>query len=308
MNTKDIYENIKCLKIINKIDKNIHKILIDTRKVHEDDLYIGIKGEKYDGNDFYEEAFQKGARIAILEKVTESEELLNYLKENEKCLILVEDTIKALGDLASFKRKTFTKPVVAITGSAGKTSTKDMVYSVLNEKYDVHKTIGNQNNHLGLPLTILAMDDAKDMLVVEMGMNHLGEISYLTKIAKPNVAIITNVGTAHIGNLGSRENILKAKTEILEGLQESGTLIINNDNDLLHRWYLKNKEKYQIKTFGITSPADFQAQILAMDENESIFKCQDVTYHVPIGGEHFIYNALVAITVGSLFNLSSVEN
>lgn len=307
MNINDIYENIECQEILNKVNGQINKVLIDTRKIKENDLYIGIKGENHDGNDLYEEAFKKGAKVAILSKIEITEELLQYLKDHDKCIILVADTIKALGSLAAFKRKKFTKPVVAITGSAGKTSTKDMVYSVLKEKYDAHKTIGNQNNHIGLPLTILAMDDSKDMLVVEMGMNHLGEISYLTKIARPDVAIITNVGTAHIGNLGSRENILKAKLEILEGLSKQGTLIINNDNDLLHAWYEKNQNNYHIQTFGIHNFADVQASNVQMDENESVFSCQNNTYHVPIGGEHFVYNALAAITVGNIFNLDYEE-
>lgn len=304
MNSIDIYQNLDYVKIINKIECKINKVSIDTRKIHENDLYIGIKGENYDGNDFFKKAFENGAQIAILNKVEETDDLLQYLKDNNKSIILVKDTILALGSLALLKRQKFTKPVIAITGSAGKTSTKDMIYSVLNEKYKAHKTIGNQNNHLGLPLTILAMDETRDMLVVEMGMNHLGEISYLTKIARPDVAVITNVGTAHIGNLGGRENILQAKLEILEGLKKEGTLIINNDNDLLHSWYLKNKNNYHIKTFGIYNSSDFQAEIKKMDENESEFLWNKEKVHVPIGGEHFIYNALAAISVATLFNLN----
>lgn len=151
---------------------------------------------------------------------------------------------------------------MAVTGSAGKTSTKDMIYSVLKEKYKTHKTVGNQNNHIGLPLSILSLENDNEMLVLEMGMNHLGEISYLTNIAKPDIAVITNVGTAHIGNLGSRENILKAKLEILEGLNPKGALVINNDNDLLHEWFLNNKDKYNIITIGINEKSDYMANII----------------------------------------------
>ena len=191
MRTRDIYNNVKYVNILNKIDTEINNVSIDTRKIKKNDLYIGIKGENFDGNEFYQDALNKGASVLILKtgSLAVTDEVLDELKKKAQSIILVDDPIKALGELACFKRSTFTKPVVAITGSAGKTSTKDMVYSVLKEKYNVHKTIGNQNNHIGLPLTILSMDDAKDILVVEMGMNHLGEISYLTNIAKPDVAI-----------------------------------------------------------------------------------------------------------------------
>ena len=303
MNTQNIYDNIEVIDIYNKVNEQINSVKIDTRKITNKDCYVGIKGEKNDGNLFYMEALKKGAVVAILDNYEVSDDDLKYLEKNNKCIIVVRDTIKALGELAKYKRGLFKSPVVAITGSAGKTSTKDIIYSVLKEKYDVHKTIGNQNNHLGLPLTILALDEKKEMLVLEMGMNHLGEISYLTNIAKPDVAVITNVGTAHIGNLGSRENILKAKLEILEGLNDSGILIVNNDNDLLHDWYLKNKDKYHIVTIGIHNTSDFLATDIDLEEDGSTFTCNGATYVVPVGGEHFIYNALTSIAVASIFNV-----
>ena len=251
------------------------------------------------------DAFEKGAKLAILENVTIDDNVVSYLKDNNKSIIIVDNTIEALGLIAKERRKEYKKPVIAITGSAGKTSTKDMIFSVLNEKYNVQKTIGNHNNHLGLPLTILDLKDESDMLVVEMGMNHFNEISYLTNIAKPSVAVITNVGTAHIGNLGSRENILKAKLEILEGLDKDGLLIINNDNDLLHEWYLNNIDNYNIKTFGMTNKSDYMATDIKTTEYESSFKCNDIEYVIPVGGEVFIYNALAAIAVGTYYNVDT---
>lgn len=301
MNSLAIYENLDIIKIYNKIDANIIFVKTDTRKIGENDCYVGIKGNSNDGNLLYMEAFLKGASIVVLDKYEYKKEDEEYLRRNNKSIILVKDTIKALGDLAKYKRDTFTNPVIAITGSAGKTSTKDIVYSVLKEKYNAHKTIGNQNNHIGLPLTVLALDSKTEVLVLEMGMNHLGEIRYLTNIAKPDVAIITNVGTAHIGNLGSRENILKAKLEILEGLKPGGTVIINNDNDLLHEWYLENKDKYKFITIGINNPSDYLATDIDCGEDGSTFKCQNIVYKVPVGGEQFIYNALVAIAVANIF-------
>ncbi len=304
MDTLDVYENINITKVYNRINKPINNVSIDTRKIKEGDIYLGIKGEKIDGNELYKDAFLKGASLAILEHVNYTQELEEYLKANDLSIVVVPDSIKALGELAKFKRKLFKKPVVAITGSAGKTSTKDMVYSVVNEKYNAHKTIGNQNNHIGLPLSILSLDEKTEVLVLEMGMNHLGEIAYLSDIAKPDIAIITNVGTAHIGNLGSRENILKAKLEILTGLKENGKIIINNDNDLLHNWYLENKSLYDITTIGINNESTYMAKDIWENELDSTFKLNDEVIEVPVGGEHFIYNSLVAIAVGKMLDVA----
>ena len=307
MNTLEIYKNLKIVKIINEINVDIENVTIDTRKVEKGSCFIGIKGEKTDGNLLYKNAFDAGASLVILEYFDESPENINYLKENNKSVIIVPSTIEALGLFAKLKRSEFFSPVVAVTGSAGKTSTKDMIYSVLKEKYKIHKTIGNQNNHIGLPLTILSLDKDNEILVLEMGMNHLKEISYLTNIAKPDVAVITNVGTAHIGNLGSRENILKAKLEILEGLNPNGTVIINNDNDLLHKWYLENKDNYKIITIGINEVSDYMPVIIEKGEWGTTFSCKNTIYKVPVGGDHFIYNALSAIAVANLFNVSAKE-
>lgn len=293
--------------IYNENDAFINNVASDTRKIKKGDCYIGIKGEKFDGNKMYMEAFKNGAVVSIIEKCEISKDTLEFLHENNLCILMVDDTIKALGAVASLVRKNFNKPVVAVTGSAGKTSTKDMIYSVLSTTYNTHKTIGNQNNHIGLPLSILSLDEKNEIMVLEMGMNHLGEISYLTNIAKPTVAVITNVGTAHIGNLGSRENILKAKLEILEGLPKDGVVIINNDNDLLHDWYLKNNDLYHIVTVGINSDSDFLASNITLDEMSTKFICNNEEYVVPTGGEPFIYNALETIAVASIFNIP-IEN
>ena len=307
MTIKEIYDNTLAKEIINKIDGNISNFTNDTRKVKENSCYIGIVGENNDGNDFYMEAFKNGATVVILDKYKKNKEDIKYIEKNKKTIILVEDSIKSLGNLAKYKRSIFKKDVVAITGSAGKTSTKDIIYSVLNKKYNTYKTIGNKNNHIGLPLTILGMDENTEILVLEMGMNHFKEISYLTSIARPNIAIITNIGTAHIGNLGSQENILKAKLEILEGLNSNGYLIINNDNELLHNWYLENKNNYNIITIGIDNLSDYNAKNIKCNQNECTFKCLNELYKVPIGGKHFIYNALMGIAVGKKYNESYQE-
>ena len=183
----------------------------------------------------------------------------------------------------------------------GKTSTKDIIASVLEQKYKVLKTEGNMNNHIGLPLTLLKLQE-HTAVVVEMGMNHFGEISLLTNIAKPTGCVITNIGTSHIGNLGSRENILKAKLEILEGLEENGFILINNDNDLLNNWAINNN-KYKIYTYGIENKSDYMANSINQTQDNSTFKICDTEIKVPIRGTHFIYNGICAFAIGDILGI-----
>lgn len=303
MKSVEVYKNVKYIKIFNEVDIDINSISIDTRTINKNDCFIGVKGEKFDGYLFYKDAFDKGASICILDNYNITDEDIKYLKDNNKSIILVENSVIALGELAKYVRDNFKYPVIAVTGSSGKTSTKDIIYSVLKQKYSAHKTLGNKNNFTGLPLSLLSINKDTNMLILEMGMNHLGEISYLTNVVKPDVAVITNVGTAHIGNLGSRKNILKAKLEILEGLKQNGIVIINNDNDLLHEWYLENKNKYNIITIGIDNDGDYQAKNIKECENSSNFVCSNEEYSINVGGKHFIYNSLVAIAVGNVFEV-----
>lgn len=283
----------------------------DTREVKDGYVYVGFKGERNDGNLFFEKALENGAKACILQTDSIKNKLnLEELKEkySDRTIILVDDTIKAIQELAKYKRSLYDIPVVGITGSVGKTSTKDIVSSVMAKKFNVLKTLGNFNSQIGLPLTVLRLKEDNDAMVVEMGMNALGEIHNLTKIAKPTVAVITNVGTAHIGNLGSRENILKAKLEILDGLQDGGTLVINNDNDMLYNWNKENTtKKFKVITFGIENKSDIMPYDIISSENGSTYKIDidGKTYNVnvTVGGNHFVLNSLCAITIGRLFNI-----
>ena len=313
MNLK-IKDILKCTNgklIIGDIEKECTNYSKDTRTIKKGDTYIGIKGEKFDGSSFWKDALNNGAETVIINNI-KLEEIEEYEKQN-KNIIQVEDTIKAIGEMASYKMKIqkekYNLKVVGVTGSVGKTSTKDIIANVLSKKYKVLKTEGNNNNHIGLPLTILRLQN-EEIAVIEMGMNHLGEISYLTKIAKPDIAVITNIGTSHIGNLGSRENILKAKLEILEGMDKK-KIVINNDNDLLNKWYLENKNNIEIHTFGIKNNSEFKAENIKLKENSSEFICENknekMSIEVPVGGEHFILNALCGLTVGKLLNLNNEE-
>ena len=182
---------------------------------------------------------------------------------------------------------------------------KDIIANVVSTKYKTLKTEGNNNNNIGLPMTILKLKD-HEALVVEMGMNHFGEISLLTKIAKPTIAVITNIGTSHIGNLGSRENILKAKLEILEGM-EKPILVINNDNDLLSKWGKENNNNIEIHTYGINEKSEVNAKGIMESTDSSEFICEinnkKIKIHVPVGGIHFVYNAICAVTVANLLGI-----
>ena len=279
----------------------------DTREIKKDDVYTGIKGENFDGNALYEKALENGAKVCILENIEIPEHIIERYKD--RTIIKVKNTIKAIQEIATYKREMYNIPVIAVTGSVGKTSTKDILASVISKKYKVLKTQGNLNNHIGLPLTILKLKDHTAM-VVEMGMNSLGEISVLSNIAKPTISVITNVGTAHIGILGSRENILKAKLEILEGMSKDGTLVINNDNDMLNNWN-KNNNTYNVATFGINNDSDVMAKDIKFEEYSTEFlaitKNEELNVKVPVGGEHFVYNALCSIVVGKLLNIDNKE-
>ena len=249
----------------------------NTKEIKDGDVYIGFKGERFDGGKFYEDALKNGAKGAIINKI----DGLEIKRLENKFVIQVDDTVEAVGQIAKLKREKYNIPVIAITGSVGKTSTKDIIYSVVSQKYNALKTQGNMNNHIGMPMTILGLREHE---------------------------ALTNVGTAHIGNLGSRENILKAKLEILEGLQQGGTAVINNDNDLLHKWYLENKQ-YQIVTYGINNDSSNMAENIEYNETGSKFvlKPDNEKIDVPVGGEAFVYNSLAAISVGKLLNIPLAE-
>ena len=307
MNLK-IEDILKCTEgtlIIGNKNKECINYSKDSRTIKQGDTYIGIKGDNFDGTLFWEDALNSGADTVILNKIEiDGIKKEKYEKQN-KNIILVEDTIIALGKMATLKRELYGDKlkVIGVTGSVGKTSTKDIIANVMSQKYKTLKTEGNKNNNIGLPLTILGLQD-EEIAVIEMGMNHLGEISYLSKIAKPDIAVITNVGTAHIGNLGSREGILKAKLEMLDGLKKDGVLIINKDDDMLSSWYDKQENKDNILTFGIDSDGDIKATDIEIGERGSSFKINDKKFEVPVAGGHYIYHALLGILVGRELNIS----
>lgn len=299
----DVLEKTKGEVLCGDTNKEIEEISIDTRTLKPGQTYLALKGENVDGIIFCKDAIEKGAKICFVQENIFTQEELEKL--NEKVTIIkVENVEDALVEMAKIKRKLYDIPVVGITGSVGKTSTKDVIAAVMEQKFNLQKTQGNQNNRLGLPLTIMGLKN-HDALVVEMGMNHAGEMSELTQIARPTLCVISNIGTSHIGNLGSRENILKAKLEILEGM-ENGKIIINNDNDLLHKWNLEDKKETKI-TFGINENSNYVAKNIEMKEDGNKFTVEinskEYKFETKKPGEPFILNALSAIAVGMEFGI-----
>ncbi|MBR6512331.1 MAG: UDP-N-acetylmuramoyl-tripeptide--D-alanyl-D-alanine ligase [Clostridia bacterium] len=286
---------------------DITSVVIDNREVKPGSLFIAIKGERLDGHQFVEAAVEAGAAAVMVH---------NDGVKADVPVIRVRDTEQAFLDLARAYRRSFDIPVVALTGSVGKTTTKEMIWHVLSAKYNAHKTEGNLNNSIGVPKVLLGLEAEHTAAVVEMGMNHKGEISVLTKTALPTMAVITNVGVSHIENLGSREGILAAKLEILEGLEPGAPLIINSDNDMLATIDKDSFDgKFRIRTFGIHGDADVIATEIRYYEASTEFTARvrredtvcSFAVLLPTTGEHNVYNALAAISVGSELGIEPVK-
>ena len=292
MKIKDVLGISNAKLIVGNPEDLLENFSKDTRTIKEGDTYVAFVGENFDGNLFFQDAFLKGAKTCILSKF----DLNDRDKYLDKNIILVDDTLDFITKAATKKREGISVPVIAVTGSVGKTSTKNLIADVLSKKYHVLKTAGNLNTKIGLSLTLLNYQK-EECIVLEMGMNQFGEIRALTNIAKPTIAVITNIGTSHIGNLGSRENILKAKLEILEGL--SGPIIVNYDNDMLGNWANQEKDR-EIITFGIDSEANYQASNIRYSKRGSSFTLGNLKFQIPVIGKAFIYNALVSYIVGKL--------
>lgn len=297
LTVKDVLENCDAKLLIGDESKEINECFVDSKKVTLGSTFFGIKGENTDGSLFYKEAFFGGADICIINKIYD----LDLNGFDDKTVIVANDTLKVLHELAAYKRTLFNGKVIMITGSVGKTSTKEMLYDMLKNKYKVLKTMGNQNSQIGLPLNILRLKD-EEILLLEAGMNDVGHIHNLSLIAKPDIGIITNVLTSHIGMLGSKENILKAKLEILDGMDSESKLIINNDNDMLSSWYDSLSDKSNIIKFGIENSSD----VIIYDINENIntsFSVNNIKDISIKGPKEFIYNFMPAYIVSKMLDI-----
>lgn len=299
----DILERVNGTVLCGLYDAEFAGACIDSRIVQSDEAYFALKGERTDGTLYCCDAIKNGAKVCFVESNIFSDEELNNLAQSAT-IVLVPNVEDTLVEIAKAKRSLYDIPVVAITGSVGKTSTKDVIAEVMAQKFNVQKTQGNKNNRLGVPLTIMSLRN-HDALVIEMGMNHLGEIHELTNIANPTLSVISNIGTSHIGNLGSRENILKAKLEILDGMTNK-KVIINNDNDMLHKWNLEDENAEKI-TFGIHEKSIYMASKVKMTEESNEFSVElnstEYKFTTQKPGEVFILNALSAIAVGMEYDI-----
>lgn len=272
-------------------DIEVSGIAIDSRKVKKGGLFIPIRGARVDGHDFIPAVMEAGALACLSEK---------ELDEPKGPYILVRSSKEALKEIAAFYRQSLGIKVVGITGSVGKTSTKEMIASVLKEKYRVHKTEGNFNNEIGLPLTIFDIRKEHEIAVLEMGISDFGEMSRLAKIANPDIGVITNIGLCHLENLGSRDGILKAKTEMFSYLRNQGAVILNGDDDKLQTVREVNGKKpvFYGRHQGDAYVTDVKA--LGMDgvRMRICLHGDSREVVVPIPGEHNVYNALAAACVG----------
>ncbi|NJD02300.1 MAG: UDP-N-acetylmuramoyl-tripeptide--D-alanyl-D-alanine ligase [Ruminiclostridium sp.] len=268
-------------------------ISTDSRKIDKGYLFIPLTGERFNGHDYINKAFDEGAAATLTQQDESGVE--------GRRVIRVGDTSRALRDLAAWYREKFSVPFVGITGSVGKTSTKDMIACVVGSKLNVLKTEGNLNNEIGVPLTIFNLNGTHEAAVLEMGMSGTGEIGRLTAIIKPDIAVITNIGISHIEKLGSRQNILKAKLEILEALNPDGLVILNGDDALLAG--MKDLLKFRTVLYGMDEGVDYRAcNINSHGESGTFFDItlggREYNIHIPVPGVHNVHNALAAVAVG----------
>lgn len=283
------------------IDENIEvkNISHDSRNIKENSLYVAIKGENLDGHSFVSGALENGALGAIVERNTSEKD------------IIVDNTYLAVKRIAMGYRDKFDIPFISVTGSSGKTTTKDMLYYAISKSLKTLRNLGNLNTEIGLPMTIYNLEATHKCAILEMGMYTLGEIDYLAEIVRPNIAVITNVGVAHMQTVGSRENILKAKMEISNYMRPEDILIVNGDNDML-KTINKADYKFKILTFGLEEYNDFR--MISYETKGSSMKIkallldEEVEYNLPTLGMHNIYNSLSALAVCKLMGLDTEKS
>ena len=288
-------ENKLLAELLGRVERvEIKGISIDSRNIKEGELFIAIKGDRFDGHDFVPDAMKRGAWGALVERsaLEKKYERLGGLKN----ILAVEDTVCALQEMSFMHRKKYSLPVVGITGSNGKTTTKEMLACILKQKGPVLKNEGNLNNHIGVPLTLLKLGAHHKSAAVEMGMSAPGEIDVLARLVSPEVGVITNIGPAHLEFLGSMDMVAAAKAELLNNLKHEGTAVLNADDPYFDT--LKNKFGGRVLSFGIEKKADARAVDIKQGKNFTDFtiKADDSRVHVRLQavGRHNIYNALAA--------------
>ena len=285
----------------NNRDLSFNTVCTDSRETEKGSLFVALDGERVDGHDYIGAALSRGGECVLCERIPDS------LTDKKYVALVVNDTLRAIGELAKAYERRINNKKIAITGSVGKTTTKEFVAAVLSEQLHLHKTEGNYNSTLGMPLSLLTMTKDTQVSVLEMGMSNFGEIEYLSRIAEPDIAVITNIGSSHMEYLGSRENICRAKLEIVKGLKSGGILFLNGDEPLL-----RNREELDGKNYkyvGFSEDCDVRAINVKVGLTKT---CFDIIYDgnivkdisIPIVGEHYVYAALFAYAIAVSMNLS----
>jgi UDP-N-acetylmuramoyl-tripeptide--D-alanyl-D-alanine ligase len=285
--------------------KSVYHVSTNSRQIKRNCLFVAIKGEKFDGHDFIDQAVNKGASAILI-----NQKFVKKIKNYDLPVITVKDTVIALGDLARIWRSKLNARVIGITGSAGKTTTKEILAKLLSRKFNVNKTKGNNNNHIGVPLTILSTSEKHQVLIAELGTNHFGEIEYTAKIASPNFGLITNIGDSHLEYLKHRKGVLKEKSSLIKyTLLNKGKVFINNDDELLKRYGSKIKSKI---TFSLKNKSDYKGSIISYDKYgkpiiEIISNKKSVRVKLPLSGEKNAINYLAAFAIASEMGVSKSE-
>lgn len=297
------------------LEQEISGVVTDSRKVEKGYLYIPFRGERVDGHSFIPQVFEKGALLTLTEEPLEK----LFVTRNLMPHILVESTPQALKDLAAFYRQQLDCTIVGVTGSVGKTSTKEMIATVLGQHFNVQKTQGNFNNEVGLPLTIFSIRQEHEVAVVEMGISEFGEMSRLGAIARPDICVITNIGVAHLEMLGTRDGILQAKTEVIEYVHPKGTLILNGDDDKLSTvTKVRDCGERAVEFYGVEKESEYGITKKAYATNLQPVGTEGIGAHynvngdefdamISIPGEHNVYNAMAAALVGLRLGMSIEE-
>lgn len=289
----------KAVGSVSELCGSFNAVCTDTRKIENGCVFIAIKGENFDGHDYAVKAVELGASAVICERDC-------GLGDRQ---ILVRSTRQALLDLAGYYRSLFDIPVIGITGSVGKTTTKEMVHAVMSVKFNTLKNEGNLNNEIGVPLTLFRLDETHEAAVIEMGMSGFEEIARMTAAVRPDVAVISNIGVSHIEKLGSREGILKAKLEILQGMKADAPVILNGDDDMLTT---VSPDFHPVTWYGIESKScTFAAKNVSLSEAEIAFDASypggEAKVELPFPGKHNVYNALAAAAAGSFFGINAKD-
>jgi len=283
-----------------KVPGAMHRVAgvsIDSRTLKKNELFIALKGERFDGHDFIQEAVRKGARGVIAERIPKN------CIEGARVIIKVTDSVRALGDIAAWHRRRFNIPVAGITGSNGKTTVKEMTSSVLGKAHDILKHRGTENNLIGLPLTLLRLNRRHDAAVIEMGANHHGEIGRLTEILKPTMGLITNIGYSHLEFLKTRSGVLKAKSELAHRLRRQDMLFINGDDTML----TGIRTRANKITFGLKQRNDYHATNIRLGSSVSFVLNNSYPLMVKVPGMHNLYNTLASISLCRFFGMTIPE-